>query len=528
MDSETYLKDHGLDKEFVKKNFGWKFDKDKITIPYIENGKHLFNRYRHLEGDSKFTADKGSHPRLYCPTKIKNEQRLVYCEGEPDMVKLWQEGIPAITAGGVTSISKVDISSLADKEMYLCLDSDLAGQKAIKDTVDVLETVAMSVKIMSIPKQYKDVSEYFVSGKTKENFEDLMIEAKELNPIEVVSVEQFKQIEFPKAKWLIKNLVRADGLNLVVGQSGVGKSLLCLSIIKAVASGENWMCEEFNTQKKRVLIIDKENSDTDLQNNLKDMEINGDVFIVRSAELFNFVDDKLVATPQANKIKKYVEANDIDVILLDSMIDFYVGSEDSSTDFNFNFQVWREIFGNRCILTIHHENKQPVKGKRNAKDRSRGSTNIVAQANSIISISNEESSPEIITIEHTKVRGAKKHTPFQIEMKSKNEYITNRSMVTGFSWRGNIEIKKLAEDRASDAILNMLAIAPEKYFKASEILSIICDESLGDDAISERTAGTSLAKMRSKGQLDYKGEGGPRDPYVYKYPTSLLEKLSLN
>lgn len=343
-------------------------------------------------------------------------------------------------------------------------------------------------------------------------------------PLPIITVDEYKKLSFPKAQWLVQNLLRADGLNLVVGQSGVGKSLLCLSLIKSVAEGSPWLSKEFTTTPKRILIIDKENSETDLQNNLTDMGLSGDIRILQSAPFFNFVDNKMVLTPEAIKMKKYVEDNQIDIILLDSMIDFYIGSEDSSTDFNFNYQTWKAVFGSRCLLTIHHENKQPVKGKRNAKDRARGTTNIVAQANSIISVSSEEHRPELLTIEHTKVRGARKHQPFQIEMLTQTEQITNRSKVTGFAWKGNVEIKILMSDRAEEAILSFLSTAPDYDFTTEQIIENVTSST----EIGERNILDSLRKLRATNRVAFKGDGKRGNPYLHSYPKNIVDNALVN
>lgn len=527
-DGADYLKKHGIDHDFAEMVFGLKYGAKGVSFDLRDSeGNLLGKKTRFMSGDKKYNIPEGLEAgrHLFNASGIKNEDWVVYCEGEMDCIKLTQEGVPAVTSmAGVGTVPK-DIEVLRGKSVFVCLDSDKAGNDAVKKTVLAIEEVASDVRVINLPPETKDVCDYFASGKTVDDFAELKDRAYEIDPLEIVKLDDFVKIEYPKAKWLIKNLLRVDGLNMVIGQSGVGKSLLCLSMIKAVATGTDWLKSEFKTEKKRVLIVDKENSGIDLQNNIKDMGVTGDIRIFTSAELFDFVDNKLVLTPSALKLRRYVQNNQIDVILLDSMIDFYVGSEDSSTDFNFNHQTWKQVFGDKCILTIHHENKQPVKGKRSAKDRARGSSNIVAQANSIISISNDESKPELITVEHTKVRGAKKHQMFQIEMMTHNEYITNRSMVTGFEWKGNIDIKKLAADRASDAVLEFLAKAPDKYFKASDITEVICSESLGEDAIALKTAGTAIAKMREKGQIDSSGKGGVKDPYTYKYPKTLIDKM---
>ena len=114
---------------------------------------------------------------------------------------------------------------------------------------------------------------------------------------------------------------------------------------------------------------------------------------------------------------------------------------------------------------------------------------------------------------------------FQVEMLTHNEYITNRSMVTGFEWKGNIDIKKLTAERASDAILEFLSKNPEMFYTSSSIISALCSEELGEEALGNRLVGTTITQMRGRGELDYCGSGIKNDPYTYKYPTNIVDKL---
>ena len=99
MTPQEYFQSHSLNEEYIKKNFAVTWDENKITIPiYGEDKKLLYCKYRHLTGDTKFTFDKGGHPALFPIYKILDLDSVVLCEGEPDTMRLWQEGIPAVTA----------------------------------------------------------------------------------------------------------------------------------------------------------------------------------------------------------------------------------------------------------------------------------------------------------------------------------------------------------------------------------------------------------------------------------------------
>src|SRR3989344_7960042 len=117
--AEEYLTIHTLDPRFVKNELGWNWDNTKIRIPvYDIEGSLVYYKIRHLDYEArkaaedtdakKFTFDPpGNHSSLYCINKAKDESRIVLCEGEPDCARLWQDGIPAITATtGVGSLKK--------------------------------------------------------------------------------------------------------------------------------------------------------------------------------------------------------------------------------------------------------------------------------------------------------------------------------------------------------------------------------------------------------------------------------------
>lgn len=472
MDIKTYLESHSLDADFVKKTFGWKWDEEKITIPYIENGKHLFNRYRWFDGEQKFTADKGSHSALYCPTKIKDKEWLVFCEGEADMVRLWQEGIPAITTGGVTSISKLDFGVLSGKQVFICLDTDGPGKKAVPDYIKKLEDINCPVMVLELPDEVKDVCEYFTSGKKSDDFSELMMAAKTSDEwvlsknkeIRILEGKDFMEIEYPKSTWLIDKFIRADGLNIIQGESGVGKTTIAHSIIKAVLSGTSWIKDELKATKTNVLFLDKENSPIDNQKRFREMGIPREgMYWYEKAEFLQLLDGNGNLTEEADYLRRFIKSKGIGLILFDSMADFFVGSENDAGDAAVNILAWKQICGNACQLVLHHE-KKPMNGARGTGiNRARGSTHIVASAQSIVGLSVDEARPEVITVDHIKVRGARKMNPFLLKMKIKNVYMTDETIVYDFEWGGEVQNSKRARAEAEDAILAFFEVCNDWY-----------------------------------------------------------------
>ena len=349
----------------------------------------------------------------------------------------------------------------------------------------------------------------------------LIKEKEKTNPLTISKVEDFIKIDYPQHQWLVNKLIRADGLNLVLGEPGVGKSLICLSIVKAVTGGGFWMSPEFTAKKCKVLLIDKENSPVDLQNNIRDFGIEEGVYIYMQAEFFNIIDRKGELTPEAKEVSAFVTSEGIDVIVMDSMIDFFIGSTNDATDVSINTQAWRKVFGNRALIVIHHEGK-PVSGgpKRSAKNRALGSVNIVAQANSMLSVSApDESRQERLVVEHSKVRGARSRQPFEIEMQIKNEYMTGRSMVTGFSWRGESRLPELAISQAKNAVLAFLRLDAQRYYTRKEIRTGLATSGIGWNTIYG-----AVKALTADGYLDVGVGGVSERAETFKYGKILIDK----
>jgi len=483
MTAEQYLINHGLNVEYVTKTFMWQLDDQnkRIIIPvYDEKEKGLWNRYRYLDGrDNKFESDPGAKVCLYPMYEIEKNNVLVFCEGEPDCVKLWQEGIPAVTIQGVNNMNQGLAEKLSGKLIYLCLDTDEAGRKEVKKYCQLLEKNGCSVLILRLPKESKDICEYFQSGKTKQDFEGLMQtsispeqelveEFSKLYPI--LDNQTFTNTTYPKTKWLIDKLVRVGGISFLVGESGTGKTIASLSIAKAVSEG-SMLLDKFQAEQMKVLIIDKENTPADIQKLFKTMKIKNDnIFNFFTEESYNLIDDKGEPTEIANYFSLFVKQNDIGLVILDSAIDFLIGEESSSGDVATNINKWRDIFAPASILTIHHNKKADPRNKIKAADMMRGSGVWLSSAQSVLALSTMSiDHPERLMVEHAKVRGGAKQKPFEMDMIiRKDPAHEGETIVDGYKFIKEVEEVKLKLDEAKEAVAKFLYDNPNSEYSTAE------------------------------------------------------------
>jgi DNA primase len=167
MTALEYFKAHGLTQQTIEQ-FGITYNKEKITIPIKdEYGAFLHNKYRHLDFDKnnpetkKFSYDAGSHAALFNAQILKDAEYVFLVEGEPDCMRLAQEGINAISnTSGAGTFKEEWLEFFQKKTVYVLYDNDKAGQDGMDKFMDLMPT---AIRI-TLPEQYKDVCDYLLEN----------------------------------------------------------------------------------------------------------------------------------------------------------------------------------------------------------------------------------------------------------------------------------------------------------------------------------------------------------------------------
>lgn len=513
---DQYFTEHSLKEDFVK-SLGWTWDKNgtSITIPiYDEKGKLLFSRYRHLQGQNKFTQDKNTHPAIYCLHKIKNHETVIYAEGEPDTARLWQEQIPAVTGtSGVKTISPKLISQLKGKNIILCLDTDEAGQSSIEDYYNIFTAEDIPTTIKQLPPQVKDVCEYFSAGYTKEDFENLPTltfdEWKDITTPEEYKLETAKDIisqKIPPDDWLVDRVIPAEGFTFIVGAEATGKSFYALSLAKAISTGTQWMDAHDNhdqqmftvKSKEKVLIIDKENTKRRIQSRMKWFDINSDnIFFLKFPHYFELSDPSqddgfsVIAKEASRQVKK----NNIKFIIVDSFTDVMVGNENAASDVQGFFDAMRRLFPGTSTLVLHHVSK-PVPGVfRTSAQRTRGSTNINAQVYSMFFVEALPKSRTEFVFEQTKAGDAQKLPKFIVELDVQENESSNKTQVKGILYKGIVPDEDMKIKEAVVEIENILKNTSQ--VSREDVVSVLQQKN-----ISLSTVKRALKNMSDSGDID--------------------------
>lgn len=220
---KNYLQtDRGISPEIIREFEIGQVRDDVISIPNKNgNGKYEGIKFRQSPKNSgsrsRYWHSKRATVGLYATSVLKqNPDTIVIAEGELKCLALLSKGIPAISGtGGAGTYKKEWVKETEHiKNIYICYDNDQAG----KDGAVKVAQLIPRAKIVTLPdmgENRKDVTDFFVQcGKTKEDFEKLLEEAKSLSEL-----EQKKKLVLPTLSREIFPLMYKEELLEILGQT---------------------------------------------------------------------------------------------------------------------------------------------------------------------------------------------------------------------------------------------------------------------------------------------------------------------
>lgn len=506
MTAEQYLKEHGINEESVKR-FHITSDDHELNIP-IKNidDQIIWTKHRNLDYDpddkdsKKYINDTGSKVALFNIRSHSTKKTIILTEGEIDAIKLDQEGIPAISpTAGAETFNRELANQLQNKTVYIVYDNDEAGKKGIRKVLEFIP----NAKILELPLDSKDVCDFFTLH-TKEDFIQIIKEAKtkedweiKYQPDEysVLTATELLNIEYPEEEWIIDRVVPQSGFVMFVGEAGAGKSYIALDAIKAITGGGQFL-DHFEVKTLgAVLVIDMENGLRRLQKRIKGMEFTNtdNIYFLKYPELFGLLEENIKFMESVSNL---IKAKNITMVVLDSFIDFIEsGSENASEDTNKIFKAFRSIAPEIAYFVLHHDTKPQGKEQRTAGQKTRGSTNIMAQLVNQFYISKTKN-PKIINIEQGKARDSEPTPKFQIE------FITGENdQMSGFRYLGEAKDEVKMIEEVIELVFEYL------QSNGATIRQDIMDY-IKTKGFTERTTRDALSSLKNKGLIDSQKRSG--------------------
>jgi hypothetical protein len=476
MTAQEYLHEHGINEDTINKfNITW--DEDSLSFPVFDiSGKLLFNKVRYLKyGEdpavtSKYNNPTGSHATLFNYHNVVDSPIVVLCEGELDAIRLTQENIPAVsTTAGTNTFKDEWVPLLLDKKIYICYDTDEPGKQGTIKLIDIFP----DSKVITLPEPAKDVCEFFTFG-TMPEFIELMktaqttAEWKSTNiprgeEFDLITAKDFNDMEIEETPWLIDEILYSEGLCLLYGAEGTGKSYIALDMAHAIATGSDWLGKFKVSSPAPVLYLDKENPKPLIKKRLSGLGVTAqeNLFWLKYPHKMKLSDGKTGVSSFARTIGEIVVERGIKLIIIDSFVDFIEGNESSSTDTQDFFNCIREIFPNVAYLALHHENKPTQGVSRNDSQRIRGSSNLAAQAFTAFRLEQVAKSKTDLTLKQTKARDSLRLEKFMFQMLV-SHLEDSKTTVSGFRYMGEVP-------EGSDPIMEGVT-EDGKLAKAKEII----------------------------------------------------------
>lgn len=249
-----------------------------VRIPYLdETGKEITYSLRiSLDEKPRFWAPAGRERELYSLNWLpiaKEQDRVIFVEGESDCWTCWIHGIPAIGIPG----------SSGWKEEWSGLFQDISSVFVIKEpdqggttlAIKLQKTFGKRLRVADLPA--KDANELYLQD--RENFLERL--EKYIQRASCPSIRRPPSLKLSDlnamadVNWLWDEWIPKGALTLVVGETGVGKSWLSCYFIACAMGVLEWPSSA-STLKHKVCLLETESMQSEYGRRLTRMGLKDD------------------------------------------------------------------------------------------------------------------------------------------------------------------------------------------------------------------------------------------------------------
>jgi len=223
---------------------------------------------------------KGVRRVLYRLPEVVKANEILIAEGEKDADNLSKIGFKATTCPMGAGKWKPEYNKyLKGKDVVLIPHNDDEGRKHVQQVADSLTGTVKSLKVLDLPglPDKGDVSDFIEKHEDKEQAAEglaVMIEGtgqykQRAKRITQFTAEELRLMVFPKPRWAVPDIL-PEGCNILAGKPKTGKSMMCLNLAIAVATG-GLAFGKIPVEKGGVLYLAMEDSERRLQERLTTM-----------------------------------------------------------------------------------------------------------------------------------------------------------------------------------------------------------------------------------------------------------------
>lgn len=344
---DVYAQAHGLPLDALQAA-GW-YEARRAGQLVFAFGTLGGERYRYADeatAGRKYDHQKGYSACWYGlerATAIASERGLplVLCNGEISTITAQHYGVPAccVTGGERTSI-KIELLDILLEAwggpVLVAFDCDETGRKSGQGITRQLQAVRDDVQLVDLGGAFGFDLADFCQLHTDTSMQALQARAGDtaphapspeprtytVGPSLPIDANDLLALERKPIRWYAPGFVR-EGLGLLVGQPGVGKTPLVMQLAIAMANGSKWL-NAVDCRRSRVLYLGMEYSRQELLPLLDQSRCGAK--IERGQFMFKTLDDDDIFPKTADEalaqLENYIAVMGFDVIIIDVLTGF--------------------------------------------------------------------------------------------------------------------------------------------------------------------------------------------------------------
>ena len=413
-------------------------------------------RYASSRGiQEKFRQDLAGAEKAFSFAHRGTDKQLLVFEAPIDLLsfielfpKNWQQH-SYLALGGVSAKALQQfLSERPDMErVFLCLDSDKAGEDACKRLAALLPETMSVTRIQPCMKDWNDVLVHRTEIPNRNYFKSIVL--KEPAKPETVKIIRMSDVELTPVDWLWKPYLPFGKLSVLQGNPGEGKTYFAMHLAAACTNGKLLP----NMERMEPFNVIYQTAEDGLGDTVKPRLIEAGADLDR---VLVIDDSDVQLTLSDERIEKAIIENNARLVIIDP-IQAYLGAD---VDMNRANEV-RPIFMRLgqvaqrtgcAILLIGHLNK--AAGMQSLQ-RGLGSIDIAAAVRSVMFIGKLKHDPTMRILTHEKSSLAPPGVSLAFSLGDEG----------GFRWVGEYDI-------TADEMLS--GIEPQRETKTQQAKDLIC------------------------------------------------------
>ena len=431
-------------------------DSSHHNVVFVGRDADGHPRYASSRGiREKFRQDAAGAEKAFGFAHRGTDKQLLVFEATIDLLsfielfpKNWQQH-NYLSLGGVSGKAlRQFLSERPDVErVFLCLDSDKAGEDACKRLAGLLPDTVSVTRIQPCMKDWNDVLAHRAEIPNRNYFKSIVL--KEPSKPETVKIIRMSDVELTPVEWLWKPYLPFGKLSVLQGNPGEGKTYFAMHLAAACTNGKLLP----NMERMEPFNVIYQTAEDGLGDTVKPRLIEAGADLDR---VLVIDDSDVQLTLSDERMEKAIIENNARLVIIDP-IQAYLGAD---VDMNRANEV-RPIFMRLgqvaqrtgcAILLIGHLNK--AAGMQSLQ-RGLGSIDIAAAVRSVMFIGKLKHDPTMRILTHEKSSLAPPGVSLAFSLGDEG----------GFRWVGEYDI-------TADEMLS--GIEPQRETKTQQAKDLIC------------------------------------------------------